>query len=114
MATRGIKDKIQETAMTDEEAVNLKAMFNEVGAQPKARLKEELQSWLLDYAASLKPEPPANTGTAVPQVITVCDPNHGLSSSVLVMICGGTNDGYDLWRHQAHSLIKEKCPEKDV
>ena len=31
-----------ETAMTDEEAVHLKAMFNEVGARPKARTKEEL------------------------------------------------------------------------
>ena len=24
------------------------------------------------------------------------------------------NEGYDLWRHQVHSLIKEKHPEKDI
>ena len=48
MATQGIQDRIQGGVMTDEEAVNLKAMFNEMGARPKARTKEELQHWLLD------------------------------------------------------------------
>ena len=43
--------------MTDEEVVNLKAMFNEMRAWPKARTKEALQHLLLDYAAAIKPEP---------------------------------------------------------
>ena len=57
MATGGIEDRIQEGLMTDEEAVNLKEMFNEMGARPKARTKEELQHWLLDYAVSQMSEP---------------------------------------------------------
>ena len=57
MATGGIEDRIQEGLMTDEEAVNLKEMFNVMGARPKARRKEELQHWLLDYAASQMSEP---------------------------------------------------------
>ena len=71
MATGGIEDRIQEGLMTDEEAVNLKEMLNEMGARPKARTKEELQHWLLDYAASLKPEPQTHTQSPAPQVITV-------------------------------------------
>ena len=43
MATEGTRDRIQEGAVTDEEAVNLKAMFKEMGARPKARTEEELQ-----------------------------------------------------------------------
>ena len=71
MATGGIEDRIQEGLMTDEEAVNLKEMLNEMGARPKARTKEELQHWLLDYAASLKSEPQTHTKSSAPQVITV-------------------------------------------
>ena len=40
MATGEMEDRIQGGIMTDEEDVNLKAMFNEMGAQPKARTKE--------------------------------------------------------------------------
>ena len=69
MATGGIEDRIQEGLMTDEEAVNLKEMFNEMGVRPKARTKEELQHWLLDYAASLKSEPQTHTQSPAPQVI---------------------------------------------
>ena len=43
MATGGTLDRVQEGVMTYEEAVNLKAMFNDMGARPKARTKEELQ-----------------------------------------------------------------------
>ena len=57
MATGEMEDRIQGGIMTDEEDVNLKAMFNEMGAQPKARTKEELQHWLLDYAVSQMSEP---------------------------------------------------------
>ena len=41
MATGGTQDRIQEGVMTDEEAVYLKAMLNEMGARLKARTKEE-------------------------------------------------------------------------
>ena len=40
MATGGTQDRIQ-GVMTDEEAVYLKAMLNEMGARLKARTKEE-------------------------------------------------------------------------
>ena len=43
MATEGTRDRIQEGAVTDEEAVNLKAMFKEMEACPKPRTEEELQ-----------------------------------------------------------------------
>ena len=81
--------------MTDEEAVNLKAMFNEMGARPKARTKEELQHWLLDYAASLKSEPQRTRSPQHLKSSLFLDGNHDLLSSVLtmamrVMICGGT------------------------
>ena len=61
MSTGGIEDRIQEGLMTGEEAIDLKEMFNEMGARPKARTKEELQQWLLDYAASLKSGPQTHT-----------------------------------------------------
>ena len=57
MSTGGIEDRIQEGLMTGEEAIDLKEMFNEMGARPKARTKEELQHWLLDYAVSQMSEP---------------------------------------------------------
>ena len=110
MATGGIEDRIQEGLMTDEEAVNLKAMFNEMGARPKARTKEELQHWLLDYAASLKSEPQTHTKSSAPQVITVS----GRKPWLVKFSADHGNEGYDLWRHQVHSLIKEKHPEKDI
>ena len=110
MATGGIEDRIQEGLMTDEEAVNLKAMFNEMGARPKARTKEELQHWLLDYAASLKCGPQTHTQSPAPQVITVS----GRKPWLVKFSADHGNEGYDLWRHQLHSLIKEKHPEKDI
>ena len=95
MATGGIEDRIQEGLMTDEEAVNLKEMFNEMGARPKARTIEELQHWLLDYAASLKSEPQRTRSPQHLKSSLFLDGNHGLSSLLLtmamrVMICGGT------------------------
>ena len=110
MATGEIEDRIQGGVMTDEEDVNLKAMFNEMGAQPKARTKEELQHWLLDYAASLKSEPQMHTQSTAPQVITVS----GWKPWLVKFNADHGNEGYDLWRHQVHSLIKEKHPEKGI
>ena len=101
MVTEGTQDRIQEGVTADEEAVNLKAMFNEMGAHHKARSKEDLQHRLLDYATSLKPEPKMNTESPTPQVITVSGQKPWLVK--FSADCG--NEGYDLWRHQVDSLI---------
>ena len=94
--------------MTDEEDVNLKAMFNEMGAQPKARTKEELQHWLLDYAASLKSEPQMHTQCTAPQVITV----FGWKPWLVKFSADRGNEGYDLWRHQVQSHQRKASGER--
>ena len=92
MVAEGTQERIQEGVMADEEAVNLKAMFNEMGAHDKARSKEDLQHRLLDYAKSLKPDPQMNTESPTPQVITVSGQKPWLVK--FSADCG--NEGYDL------------------
>lgn len=99
--------------MSEEEQKNIGAMFAQLGLKPKADSKEELQQWLKDFAASqdVKPkELASSTSSNVNQTVV----NVLGRKPWLVKFSGEQGEGYDLWRFQLLSLIKEKHHDKDI
>ena len=97
--------------LSQEKSAALSRLFAEMGVKPKMGTKEDLQSWMADYAASQR------LGRAAPGFSNVT-PSVGTVTGRkpwLVKFTGDhTSEGYDLWRHQLSSLMKEGHSRKDL
>lgn len=109
------KDPGEQKEMSDLEVEQLKAAFTAMGARPKADTKEDLQRWLLEYAASFQapaaPGTPAATASAPATTVVEVSGR----KPWLVKFSGDSGpEGYDLWKHQLTSLQREGHPTKDI